>query len=41
MFGRKEDGIGLNRNFKSADFDAAITRLNIRISFFIGDIKVF
>jgi len=41
MFGRKEDGVGLNRNFKSADFDAAITRLNIRISFFIGDIKVF
>lgn len=41
MFGRKEDGIGLNRNFKSADFDNAITRLNIRISFFIGDIKIF
>jgi len=41
MFGRKEDGIGVNRNFKSADFDTAITRLNIRISFFIGDIKVF
>jgi lia operon protein LiaF len=41
MFGRKEDGVGVNRNFKSADFDTAITRLNIRISFFIGDIKVF
>jgi lia operon protein LiaF len=41
MFGRKEDGFGVNRNFKSTDFDAAITRLNIRISFFIGDIKVF
>jgi lia operon protein LiaF len=41
MFGRKEDGVGLNRTHKSADFDEAITRLNIRISFFIGDIKVF
>jgi len=41
MFGRKEDGFGLNRTHKSAGFDTAITRLNIRVSFFIGDIKVF
>jgi len=41
MFGRKEDGVGLNRLHKSAGFDEAITRLNIRISFFIGDIKIF
>lgn len=41
MFGRKEDGVGLNRTHKSTGFDEAITRLNIRISFFIGDIKVF
>lgn len=41
MFGRKEGGFGLNRVHKSADFDAAITRLNIRVSFFIGDIKIF
>jgi len=41
MFGRKEGGIGLNRTHKSADFDTAITRLNIRISFFAGDVKIF
>jgi len=41
MFGRKEDGIGLNRTHKSPDFDTAITRLNIRISFFAGDVKIF
>jgi len=41
MFGRKENGIGLNRTHKSADFDTAITRLNIRISFFAGDVKIF
>lgn len=41
MFGRKEGGFGLTRVYKSADFDAAITRLNIRVSFFIGDIKIF
>lgn len=41
MFGRKEDGFGLNRVYKSPEFDAAITRLNIRVSFFIGDIKIF
>jgi len=41
MFGRKEDGIGLNRTHKSPDFDTAITRLNIRISFFVGDVKIF
>ncbi len=41
MFGRKEDGIGLNRTYKSPEYDSSITRLNIRISFFIGDIKVF
>ena len=40
MFGRKEGGFGLTRVYKSADFDAAITRLNIRVSFFIGDIKI-
>ncbi|MGH7450244.1 MAG: cell wall-active antibiotics response protein LiaF [bacterium] len=41
MFGRKENGFGVNRTYKSPEFDASITRLNIRISFFIGDIKVF
>jgi lia operon protein LiaF len=41
MFGRKEDGFGVNRTYKSPEFEASITRLNIRISFFIGDIKVF
>jgi len=41
MFGRKEGGFGLNRVHKSPNFDAAITRLNIRVSFFIGDIKIF
>lgn len=41
MFGRKEDGFGVNRTYKSSEFEASITRLNIRISFFIGDIKVF
>jgi lia operon protein LiaF len=41
MFGRKEDGFGVNRSHKSTDYDVSITRLNIRISFFIGDIKVF
>lgn len=41
MFGRKEGGFGLTRVHKSPDFDAAITRLNIRVSFFIGDIKIF
>jgi lia operon protein LiaF len=41
MFGKKEDGFGVNRSHKSAEYDSSITRLNIRISFFIGDIKVF
>ncbi|MDZ7343866.1 MAG: cell wall-active antibiotics response protein LiaF [candidate division KSB1 bacterium] len=41
MFGKKEDGLGVKRTHKSAEFDSSITRLNIYISFFIGDIKVF
>ncbi|MDZ7289239.1 MAG: cell wall-active antibiotics response protein LiaF [candidate division KSB1 bacterium] len=41
MFGRKEDGLGVNRSYKSPEYDSSITRLNIRISFFIGDIKIF
>jgi lia operon protein LiaF len=41
MFGRKENGFGVNRTFKSPAYDASITRLNIRISFFIGDVKIF
>jgi predicted membrane protein len=41
MFGRKEDGFGVKRVHKSAGYEASITRLNIHVSFFIGDIKAF
>jgi lia operon protein LiaF len=41
LFGKKENGLGVNRTYKSSEYESAITRLNIRISFFIGDIKVF
>ncbi len=40
IFGRRDDGFGLNRIYKSANFDQADVRLNVRVSFFIGDIKI-
>jgi predicted membrane protein len=38
--GRKDGGIGLNKLYKSTDYDTATTRLHIRISYFIGDLTV-
>jgi len=40
IFGRKNGGFGLNKIYKSADYDEAPARLNLRISFFIGDVTV-
>ncbi|MGH7493387.1 MAG: cell wall-active antibiotics response protein LiaF [bacterium] len=40
VFGRKDDGLGLNKVYKSMDYDTAAARLNVRISFFIGDLAV-
>jgi lia operon protein LiaF len=40
VFGRKDEGVGLNKVYKSIDFDAATARLHVRISYFIGDLTV-
>jgi predicted membrane protein len=40
VFGRKDEGLGLNRVYKSTDYDTATARLNVRISYFIGDLTV-
>ncbi len=40
VFGKRDGGFGLNRIYKSADYDQAATRLNVRVSFFIGDITI-
>ena len=40
MFGQKDDGFGVSRNYKSEGFDEATTKLNITLSYFIGDIKI-
>ena len=40
VFGRKDDGVGLNKVYKSMDFDTASARLHVRISYFIGDLTV-
>ena len=40
MFGQKDDGFGVSRNYKSEGFDEATSKLNISLSYFIGDIKV-
>jgi len=40
IFGRKDGGVGLNKTYKSADYDGATARLNVRISYFIGDVTV-
>ncbi len=40
VFGKRDGGFGLNRMYKSANYDQAEVRLNLRVSFFIGDIKI-
>ncbi len=40
VFGKRDGGFGLNRIYKSANYDQAEVRLNVRVSFFIGDIKI-
>ncbi|MDZ7269081.1 MAG: cell wall-active antibiotics response protein LiaF [candidate division KSB1 bacterium] len=40
VFGKKESGLGLNKVFKSPDYDHATARLNVRISFVIGDVTI-
>jgi predicted membrane protein len=40
VFGKKDEGFGLNRIYKSANYDQAEVRLNVRVSFFIGDVKI-
>lgn len=40
VFGKSDSGFGLNRIYKSANYDQAEVRLNLRVSFFIGDIKI-
>lgn len=40
MFGQKDDGFGVSRNYKSDGFDETTTKLKITLSYFIGDIKV-
>lgn len=40
VFGKRDGGFGLNRIYKSADYDQAEVRLNVRASFFIGDVKI-
>lgn len=40
VFGKRDGGFGLNRIYKSANYDHAEVRLNLRVSFFIGDIKI-
>ena len=40
IFGRRDGGFGLNKTYKSTDYDNAPARLNVRISYFIGDVTV-
>ncbi len=40
VFGKHNSGFGLNPIYKSADYDQAEVRLNVRITFFIGDVKI-
>jgi len=40
VFGRKEGGVGVNKVFKSPDYDHAASRLTVRISFMIGDVTI-
>lgn len=40
VFGRKDEGLGLNKIYKSPDFESAAARLHVRISYFIGDLTV-
>lgn len=40
IFGRKEGGIGINKYYKSPDYDGAASRLYVRISFMIGDVTI-
>lgn len=40
IFGRRDEGLGLNKIYKSADYDTAAARLHVRISYFIGDVNV-
>ena len=40
ILGRKDEGLGLNKIYKSANYDTATARLNVRISYFIGDVTV-
>lgn len=40
VLGKRDGGFGLNRIYRSADYDQASVRLNVRVSFFIGDIKI-
>ena len=41
VLGAKDSGFGLNKSYKSSDYDSAAARLHVRISFFIGDITIF
>lgn len=40
IFGRKEGGVGINKYYKSPDYDSATSRLYVRISFMIGDVTI-
>lgn len=40
VFGKRDEGFGLNRVYKSANYDQAEVRLNVRVSFFIGDLRI-
>lgn len=40
IFGARDDGFALNKVYRSPDYESAPARLNLRVSFFIGDIKI-
>jgi len=40
LFGQKDDGFGVSRDYKSEGFDSVSTKINISISYFIGDVKI-
>lgn len=40
IFGRKEGGVGINKYYKSPDYDSAASRLYVRLSFMIGDVTI-
>jgi lia operon protein LiaF len=40
MFGQKDDGFGVSRDYVSQGYETADTRIKMNISYFIGDVKV-